>query len=200
MGVLERPGAGTPEPGFLERKPMSTNAIPRQESDGSTELDDRDVRALTEYMTVLDEGGDVYTVVGENGGGEYQVDSRKGRCTCPDHQHRAARCKHIRRVAFATGEEAIPAWVDRDSVDSQLGEHVDGEVRFAAADGGITVADDDGEILDDSEEADSTERPDDCECRRFDTEGVDLPCWACYREGFETVADGAEVLGEEGGR
>jgi len=181
---------------------MSTNATPSQESDGSIELDDRDVRALSEYMTVLGEGGDVFTVVGENGGGEYKVDSRKGRCTCPDHQHRAARCKHIRRVAFATGEEAIPAWVDRDSVDSQLGEHVDGEVRFAAADGGIVVADDDAEIIDegDGTKGDSRERPDDCECRRFDTDGVDLACWACYREGFETVADGAEVFGDGGDR
>jgi len=135
---------------------MSTNATPSQESDGSIELDDRDVRAITEYMTVLAEGGDIYTVVGENGGGEYQVDSRKGRCTCPDHQHRAARCKHIRRVAFATGEEAIPAWVDRDTVDEQLGEHVDGEVRFAAADGGVIAAD---TTTDDTDEGDLPSDP-----------------------------------------
>lgn len=175
---------------------MSINTTPQQESDGSTDLDDRTVRALTEYMTVLDGEGDVYTVVGENGGGEYRVDTRKGRCTCADHEYRSARCKHIRRVAFATGEEAIPAWIDGDSLDSQLGEHVDGEIHFAASDGGIIVADDDSEILDNSgeEEGDSTERPGDCECRRFETKDVDLPCWACYREGFETVADGVEIL------
>lgn len=176
---------------------MSVSQTHDIERGDSIELDDRDVRALTEYMTVLGGDGDVYTVVGENGGGEYQVDSRKGRCTCPDHQHRSARCKHIRRVAFATGDESIPAWIDHDSLDSQLGEHVDGEVHFAASDGGIAAADD-GEILDDTEEeVDSTERPDDCQCRRFETDGSDLACWACYRDGFETVADGAEILGDE---
>ena len=135
---------------------MSTNATPSQESDGSIELDDRDVRALSEYMTVLGEGGDVFTVVGENGGGEYQVDSRKGRCTCPDHKHRNARCKHIRRVAFATGERAIPAWVDDDAVDEQLGEHVEGGPEVVAADGGVIAAD---TPTDDTDEGDLPSDP-----------------------------------------
>ena len=106
----------------------------------STELDDRDVRALTEYMTVLDEGGDTYSVTTESGS-EYRVDAREGRCTCPDDEHRDARCKHRRRVAFATGEESIPAWADIDAVDPQLGEHVDGGPQLAATDGGVILED-----------------------------------------------------------
>lgn len=150
MGVLDRPGARTPEPGFLERKPMSTN-----ESDDHESIDNRTERALTEYMTVLDEGGDIYTVVGENENGAYQVDARKGRCTCADHKHRNARCKHLRRVAFALGEEAIPSEVD--DVDPQLGDHVGGEPITAearadegavASDGGV-IGGDGGELVDD---------------------------------------------------
>ena len=182
---------------------MSTNVSAGDKAghDSSTEFEDRDVRALTEYMTVIPEGGDIFTVIGQNGGGEYQVDARKGRCTCPDHKHRSARCKHIRRVAFATGEEPIPAGVDGDAIDKQLGEHTDSTPRVVATDGGIIEAGDGGEILEagdseeeEGEEVDSTDRPDDCECRHFDTDGVDLACWACYREGFETVADGSEIL------
>jgi len=106
-----------------------------------TELDDRDARALTESMVVLPEGGDIFTVVGENGGGEYQVDARKDRCTCPDHTYREVQCKHIRRVAFATGERAIPAWVDTSAVDPVLGEHVDATPQAAATDGGVVERD-----------------------------------------------------------
>jgi len=123
---------------------MSTFDTSRQESDG-TELDDRTERALTEYMSVLAEGGDVFTVVGENGG-TYRVDSRKSRCTCPDHEHRGVTCKHQHRVAFATGERVVPAGVD---VKGHLGEHVEGTVRHAATDGGVS-AETDGESTDTS--------------------------------------------------
>lgn len=151
-----------------------------------TDLEPRDARALTEYMTALPEGGDVYTVVGENGG-TYSVDARAGRCTCPDAEYRDARCKHQRRVAFATGERTIPAWVDPDDVDAQLGEHTDAAPAVAATDGGtdgIVVADDDGEILDESEGENESDdgRPDDCQC--WDA-SLTLPCFPCYREGFE---------------
>ena len=163
---------------------MSTNTTPRQESDGSTELNDRDVRALTEYMTVLDKGGDIYTVIGENGGGAYHVDSRKGRCTCPDHKHGSTRCKHIRRVGFATGDEAIPAWIDRGGLDSQLGDHVAGEVHFSATDGGVTVSTNEGELTDRDNAEKNTQRPNDCDCRS-NSGTSDLPCWPCYQVGFD---------------
>ncbi|WP_157573418.1 SWIM zinc finger family protein [Haloplanus natans] len=143
-----------------------------------TTLDDRDARALSECMTVLPEGADIYTVVGENGG-TYTVDADAGRCTCPDAEYRDANCKHRRRVAFATGERPIPAWVDTDAVDPQLGAHVDGPrwecdhgrthcaesagarddaVRCSdctaevVADGGVIEAGDEGELLDEDDD------------------------------------------------
>ena len=48
---------------------------------------------------------DLFPVVSQSGT-EYLVDRREGGCTCPDHEHRGVRCKHLRRVAFA--ESASP--------------------------------------------------------------------------------------------
>ena len=81
-----------------------------------TDLEPRDVRALTEVLTVLPDQPEVagadelYLVVSESGS-EYTVDARDESCTCPDAVHRDATCKHQRRIAFATGERA-----DRKSV------------------------------------------------------------------------------------
>lgn len=101
------------------------------------ELDRRDVLALTQYLTVLDnlppvdDYEDRYVVVSESGA-EYLVDLREGTCTCPDYRYRGGRCKHVRRVEFATGAREIPRWVD--GVDPDLGRHLhdpaDGGPRF----------------------------------------------------------------------
>lgn len=144
---------------------MQTTTAERHESN---DLEERDVRALTEYMAVLPEGGDIYTVVGQNENGEYRVDAREGRCTCPDHEYREVRCKHIRRVAFATGERVVPAWVDANEVDAQLGEHVEETPKVAATDGGVTLAE---FTTGDTDE-------DGCWC-----DDHDFPCFNCYNEG-----------------
>lgn len=52
----------------------------------------------------------------------------------------------------------------------------------ATSDGRIIEAGDEGEILD--EETDDG-RPDDCAC--WDA-GLKLPCWPCYRDGFDEPA------------
>jgi hypothetical protein len=111
---------------------MTNDTPDPQDADGIAE---RDRRALTECMIVLPEGGDVYTVVGENDS-TYQVDTRGGRCTCPDHEHRDVHCKHIRRATFATGQRPIPPQVEADDVDDQLGEHTDGDAYQLVPDGG----------------------------------------------------------------
>jgi hypothetical protein len=99
-------------------------------------LDDRDARALTECMTVLPMGGNIFAVVGENGQ-THDVDAREDRCTCQDYQYNLPdgdreTCKHRARIAFATGERAIPAWVNLDAVDDLLGEQLNAEPRIAA--------------------------------------------------------------------
>ncbi|MFW5896342.1 MAG: SWIM zinc finger family protein [archaeon] len=108
------------------------------ETNGTTDLDPRDVLALTQYLTVLDDlppvadDDDRYVVVSQSGA-EYLVDLGEGTCTCPDFRYRGGRCKHIRRVEFATGVREIPRWID--SVDPDLGRHLHdpagGGPRFA---------------------------------------------------------------------
>ncbi len=148
---------------------MQTTTAERHESN---DLEERDVRALTEYMAVLPEGGDIYTVVGQNENGEYRVDAREGRCTCPDHEYREVRCKHIRRIAFATGERVVPAWVDANEVDAQLGEHVEETPKVAATDGGVTLA----------EFTTGDTNEDGCWC-----DDHSFPCFDCYNEGRRTL-------------
>lgn len=108
------------------------------------QLTDRETRALTEYMTVLDDQGVVkdaegmFEVVTESGS-SYVVDisDAEPHCTCGDHLHRGKNCKHINRVRFAIGLEALPMWIDADAIKGDLGAHVDGEPRVAMADGGV---------------------------------------------------------------
>jgi hypothetical protein len=109
----------------------------RKDSVTTDDLADRTQRALTEYLTVLDDvdaaagADDLYAVVSESGS-QYLVDARTDSCECPDAEHRDPEggCKHARRVAFATGERPIPAAADGLNVDPQLGAHVDGRLRF----------------------------------------------------------------------
>lgn len=123
---------------------MPAYTTPEVEGTGSA-LDERDVRALTEYLTVLDDVGrarnadDLYLVVSGTAGDEYLVDFREGRCECPDYQFRGARCKHIRRVAYETGAETVPA-AYVDELPRDFGRHVTGQPRILLEDGGASAA------------------------------------------------------------
>ena len=92
-------------------------------------LDERDVAALTEYMITLEDVGDardapgLYTVVAQSGR-QYLVDVESGACECDDSFYRDVQCKHLERTRFATGRRSIPAWVNEEAVDPQLGLHV----------------------------------------------------------------------------
>ncbi|AFZ73067.1 hypothetical protein [Natronobacterium gregoryi] len=100
------------------------------------DVDELDERALTEYLTVLEDQGrvrgcpDLYLVVSESGR-EYLVNSQPWACECADHQYRDRLCKHIRRVAFAIGERPVPRSFDQDDVAGELGEHVDVSPRWS---------------------------------------------------------------------
>jgi len=59
-------------------------------------------------MAVRPLGGGRYAV--ESGSdAEYLVDLPNGDCTCPDHEIRGERCKHLRRVAIEINERRVPA-------------------------------------------------------------------------------------------
>jgi len=106
----------------------------------SPAVGERMVRALTECMVVLDDVGQardapgIYLVVSESGR-EYVVDDRLESCTCHDYQYRPGECKHLVRVAYATGAREIPAWVQRDAVDPLLGTAVRGGPRYSEGGG-----------------------------------------------------------------
>lgn len=122
-----------------------------QTTDAPT-INRRDADALTRPMTVLDDvspatdelpdvaGAPGFYLVVSDSGREYVVDAHGPRCTCPDFEYRPEvdRCKHIRRVAFATGEREVPNWATDDAVDDGLGQHV----QRVATDGGVPVDDD----------------------------------------------------------
>lgn len=73
----------------------------------SGEFDRRTQRALSERMAVTPLGGGTYEVATESDH-SYVVDLEGGRCTCPDHTYRGARCKHLRRVAIDVSEGLLP--------------------------------------------------------------------------------------------
>lgn len=58
-------------------------------------------------MSVLSLGDGLYEVESASDH-TYLVDLEAGRCTCPDHVFREARCKHIRRVAIEITEGRTP--------------------------------------------------------------------------------------------
>jgi predicted nucleic acid-binding Zn finger protein len=167
----------------------STHSEAKSLTDDSSieDLDKRDARALSEAMVVLPDeekarGADgLFVVIGENSNGSYLVDTVTGACECPDHQYNLPTddgretCKHVARAEYATGQRAIPQWMNPDAVDSNLGCATDDGPRYAATDG--------GEILTDDDDTDDTDpyRPDDCSCLgSFE----DLCCFACWQSGF----------------
>ena len=88
---------------------MNTQASPKASLPlpTDTRLDERSRRARTESMYVLALGDGIYEV--ESGSEHtYLVDMDTGRCTCPDHVFRDARCKHVRRVAIEITEGRAP--------------------------------------------------------------------------------------------
>jgi len=77
-----------------------------------------------------------------SGESDYVVDLVAKTCRCPDALHRGTECKHQRRAAFASGRRPIPAWVETDALDDDLGEHVAGQPRRERADGTTEVLSD----------------------------------------------------------
>ncbi len=88
---------------------MSTRASPNEPlwtpPDGR--LEERSRRARSEPMSVHPVGDGRYEVDAASGE-RYHVDLEAGRCGCPDHRFRGARCKHVRRVAIEITEGRVP--------------------------------------------------------------------------------------------
>ena len=164
--------------------------------DDGIDIENRTRRALEEPLSVLsvdgtpidDADASIVSVVSHSGE-QYTVDVREGRCSCPDAKHNLdddERCKHERRARAVLRREPVDARVlDVVDADPQLGQHAF-TPTVASADGGIVDAGDDGIVLDDDTDA-GDERPTDCDCAEFHADAA-LPCWPCYRDGFDEPA------------
>lgn len=101
-------------------------------------LGKRDVKALTESMTVRDDAPSVDGASGmfevtshpedpEKDDSTYVVDVEApsgARCLCKDFQFRDRECKHVKRVRFELGDRVIPAWVKTEKIDDEFAEHI----------------------------------------------------------------------------
>ena len=109
-------------------------SIQSQTADAA-QLDDRDVRALSDGMTVLDDlapapaDADGLFHVTTESGRSYVVDPDLGACQCADAKYRDVRCKHSRRVDFETGRRPLPAWIDPAALDDQFRQFVSPETQ-----------------------------------------------------------------------
>lgn len=90
------------------------------------DLEQRTVRALTEFLVILEDAPGLYTVYSEDGTERYSVGLELGACTCEDARFRDPEggCKHLRRVRYATGEWELEDWVNLDAVDPALAEKI----------------------------------------------------------------------------
>jgi len=145
---------------LLETKTMSEN-----ESESQDCIESRTKRALDEFMTVQPGFGraqgapGLFVVIGENGNGEYLVDTRTTSCECDDDKYNLEdeeACKHVRRCRIATGDRPVPARALSDgniTIADTFGAHVDASPKFATADGGV-IDGATGEVLEDDTEDD----------------------------------------------
>jgi hypothetical protein len=84
----------------------------------------------------------------------------------------------LSRQVRVPGQRPIPASVN--GVDPLLGAQTDETPRRAASDGGVVKTADDTNKSDEGDK-----RPSDCDCGDWN-DGLELPCWPCYREGFRS--------------
>lgn len=102
-----------------EKTPTSSSRKTALAPDPRT-MDDRAARAWTERMAVRPLGGGRYAVDSQSGA-TYVVDLPRSRCTCPDHEIRGERCKHLRRVAIEVTSHRVAPPGKRRATCAQCG-------------------------------------------------------------------------------
>jgi len=108
-----------------------TESMPQSDQIAAlAQLGERDYRALTETMTVLDDcarapaNADRLYHVTTGSGASYVVEPELGACECPDAQYRDAICKHILRVRYETGQVSLPDGINEAALDDQFRQFV----------------------------------------------------------------------------
>lgn len=88
--------------------PASSDFPPRRPLAPDTRrLEERAARAWTEPMAVTPLRRGRYAVASHSDE-TYLVDLPNSNCSCPDHEIRGERCKHLRRVAIEVTERRVP--------------------------------------------------------------------------------------------
>ena len=108
------PPSASPEPDDPDDPAGRDGSGADSEMIEGAETEDRSARARSEAMTIRPLRDGRYVV--ETDGGTYVVALGDGTCTCPDHAIRGSRCKHLRRVAMAVTDGAVPAPDERTGV------------------------------------------------------------------------------------
>jgi hypothetical protein len=57
--------------------------------------------------------GNAWSVPSASGNGSYVVDAAAGACSCPDHETRRTRCKHLHAVATVIARETVTETVTK---------------------------------------------------------------------------------------
>ena len=110
-----RSDAGSDDVGSDDTAGIDASVEDDVTDDTTAEGDDgRSERAKREPMTVRPLRDRRYVV--ETDGGTYVVALDAGTCSCPDHEIRGERCKHLRRVAIEVTEGNLPAPDERVGV------------------------------------------------------------------------------------
>lgn len=121
-----------------------------------------------------------YIVIVEDRNGIFVPD----KCECPADQYNDNyACKHRVAVATVGGSIVIGAAMAYTSDKSSQSEPTTTADKIGT-DGGTDITPDTADHV--AGDSDAVDRPDDCDCASFITDHG-LPCWACYRDGFETL-------------
>lgn len=94
-----------------------------QQVQALAQLDERDVRSLTEPMDVYADDpatAGAHEVAVYNHGERRVVNVDVGFCDCPDAHYRNKRCKHLRRAELVLGRRELPDGIRTEALDDGL--------------------------------------------------------------------------------
>jgi len=108
----------------------TTQATQEERIAALAQLGERDSRALTETMTVLDgcapapANAEGLFHVTTASGSSYVVEPELAACECADNRYRDATCKHVLRVRYETGQTPLPDGINEAALDDQFRQFV----------------------------------------------------------------------------
>ena len=81
-------------------------------------------------LTKVSQNNGVWLVPSQSGAGSYQVNPQKGYCSCPDHETRQVRCKHLYAVEFTMKREYNVDGTVTDTIKGVVAETAEVQVTY----------------------------------------------------------------------